>query len=120
MTRNLLAIIGSMGRVALHTGPAGGPAPFGWRHAGFSLQAEYFWRSSETAGRVSLEDPELEDVVSEQDGDGGYLQLGYVFPGSKWELAASYSFVDPDDSLPLDDRTEAMIGLNRFCTSSMF
>jgi hypothetical protein len=87
---------------------------FGWRHAGLSLQAEYFWRSTEETGRLSLEDPALDDVVTKRDAEGGYLQLGYVFPGSKWELAARYAIVDPDDSLPLDDRTESMIGLNRF------
>ncbi len=34
MQRNLLSLIGSMAIAALAAGPAGGIAPFGWRHGG--------------------------------------------------------------------------------------
>ena len=52
---------------------------------GFSAVAEYFDIESD----LETEDGEI---------DSGYVQVGYLFPNKKFELAGRYAFSDPDDS----------------------
>jgi phosphate-selective porin OprO/OprP len=76
---------------------------FGYRHAGFFLSGEYFDR-----------DVEKEDGTGMVDSDGWYAQLGYMLVRDKWEIAARYSEVDPNDDNEDDKRTETMLGFNRY------
>ncbi len=77
-------------------------ASFGYRHAGFYWQNEYFMRELDPEG--------LADVES----DGWYTQLGYMIQHEVWEIAGRYSMVDPNEDFDDDTESEIMIGLNRF------
>lgn len=76
---------------------------FGYRHAGFFLSGEYFDR-----------DVEKEDGTGMVDSDGWYAQLGYMVVRDKWEIAARWSEVDPNDDNESDKKTEMMLGFNRY------
>jgi phosphate-selective porin len=51
---------------------------------GFNTVAEYFSKTSDLAGGGDV------------DTDGGYLQLGYLFPNRKFELAGRHALVEVD------------------------
>ena len=76
---------------------------FGYKHAGLFLAAEGYWRNS---GK--------EDGTSVVGSDGWYAQLGYTIVRDKWEIAARWSEVDPNDDAADDERSEACLGFNRF------
>ena len=76
---------------------------FGYKHAGLFLAGEYYQRSSDK-----------EDATPSVDGSGWYAQLGYTIVRDKWEVAARYSEVDPDDDKDDDHKTEWVVGVNRY------
>jgi phosphate-selective porin OprO/OprP len=79
----------------------------GVRGRGLYAQGEYYLRT------VKPDVPESASVT-DVDSDGWYAQAGYMVVPEVWEVAARYSFVDPDDDAEDDEKTEAMVGVNRF------
>lgn len=76
---------------------------FGYRHAGAFLSGEYFSR-----------DVGKDDGTGEVDSDGWYVQFGYMIVRDKWEVAARWSEVDPNDDVKDDTKSELMLGFNRY------
>ena len=76
---------------------------FGYRHAGVYVAGEYYMKESEK-----------EDGTADVDSDGWYLGVGYTFIKDKWEIAARYSEIDPDEDADDDFQSEWMLGLNRY------
>lgn len=72
---------------------AGFDAAFMWR--GFSAQAEYFF------GQATGQDSEIQAIAQ-----GYYVQAGYLIIPQRLEVAARYSYVDPNRDRPKDLQTE--------------
>ncbi len=74
-------------------------AEVAFKYLGFNANGEYF---TETSQRLN---------AAEVDTDGYYLQLGYLFPNKKFELAGRLSEIAPDTASP-QDRTETGVALS--------
>lgn len=74
-------------------------AEVAFKYLGFNANGEYY---TETSQRVN---------AAEVDTDGYYLQLGYLFPNKKLELAARLSEIAPDTASP-QDRTETGVAVS--------
>jgi len=79
-------------------------AEFAYKIVGFNVVTEYFSETREMTG--------FPDV----DTDGMYLQVGYLFPGKKAELALRAAMIESDDN-PLsitDNRNEYGLAINYY------
>lgn len=74
-------------------------AEVAFKYMGFNANGEYY---TETSQRINQ---------AEADTDGYFLQLGYLFPNKKFELAGRLAEISPDTSTP-QDRTETGIALS--------
>lgn len=66
-------------------------AEFAYKIRGFNTVAEYYTEEFDAGGGSSV------------DTDGYYLQLGYLFPNKKFELAGRYAVVSPDVPFDADE-----------------
>ncbi len=64
---------------------------FAYKLCGFNTVGEYYTEEADTAGVGSL------------DTDGYYVQVGYLFPNKRFEVAGRYAVVSPDVTLNADE-----------------
>jgi phosphate-selective porin OprO/OprP len=73
-----------------------------FRQGGLSAVAEWFSQSLDMTGT-----PEMET-------DGGYIQVGYLFPNKKVEIAGRHALVSPDVAGASEDVTETGAAINYY------
>jgi phosphate-selective porin OprO/OprP len=82
-------------------------ADVAFKYQNISFEGGYYFRNI---------DPEEPTPFGEQDADGFYLQLGYFFIPKKFEVAARYSWADPDNpnTIENNEQTEYTAGLSYY------
>ena len=71
-----------------------------FKRRGLSIVSEYFTRTLDTPGQ-----PEM-------DTDAGYLQVGWLFPNKKAEIAGRYAMLSPDVAGPSQDLEETGVAFS--------
>ena len=74
---------------------------FAYKIGGFNTVAEYYSENADLSGGASA------------DTDGYYIQLGYLFPNKKFEIAGRYAVVSPDSPVSADE-TESGVALSYY------
>jgi phosphate-selective porin OprO/OprP len=76
----------------------------GYRYAGLYTTAEYYARNTDFGA----------SGVPDLDEHGWYAQAGYMLKPKVWSVGARYAYVEPNDDVDDNEKSEITLGVNRF------